>query len=136
MIFFISYDYKALPINLHFLNIGRVRPLHFILTWKKHFSTSSKSVTDKVTKCAQKSGTKSSVTLQIPISIKTLLFHFFVIWSPVKYKDFLIISNLSQIFHILILLYKDKLKVQHKSATSLLCTNMLCFYAALFLGMS
>ena len=65
-----------------------------------------------------------------------LLFHFFVIWLSVKYKDFLIISNLSRIFRLFLLLYKDKSKVQHKRATYLLCTIMLYFYVALFLGRS
>ena len=65
-----------------------------------------------------------------------LLFHFLVIWLSVKHKDFLIINNLSQILHVFVLLYKDKLKVQHESATCLLCTNMLYFYVALFLGRS
>ena len=52
-----------------------------------------------------------------------LLFHFFVIWSSVEYKDFLIISNLSEIVCVFILLYEDKINVQHESATCLLCTN-------------
>ena len=43
-----------------------------------------------------------------------------------KIQRFLeIISNLSQVFHVFISLYKDKLKVQHQSATRtclLLCT--------------
>ena len=30
--------------------------------------------------------------------------------------------------------YKDKLKLQHESATYLLCTNVLHFYVALLLG--
>ena len=63
-----------------------------------------------------------------------LLFHFFVISLSVKYKDILIIINLSHIFHVFVLLYKDKLKVQHESATCLAC--MLYFYIALFLGKS
>ena len=62
-----------------------------------------------------------------------LLFHFFGIWLSVKYKDFLIISNLSQVLHVFYL-YKDKLKVQYKSATCQLCTNVLHFYVAIFLG--
>ena len=57
-----------------------------------------------------------------------LMFHFFVIWLSVKYKDFLTISNLSQTFHVFILLYKGKLKLQQESATCLLCTNILYFY--------
>ena len=48
-----------------------------------------------------------------------LLFHFFVILSSMKYKDFLVIRNLSRIFHVFILFYKDKLKVQHESAACL-----------------
>ena len=63
-----------------------------------------------------------------------LLFHFFVIWLWVKYKDFIIISNPSQIIYVFILLYKDRLKVQHESATCPLCTNMLYSYVTLFLG--
>ena len=63
-----------------------------------------------------------------------LLFNFFVIWLWVKYKDFVIISYPSQIIYVFILLYKDKLKVQYKSATCLLCTNMLYSYVALSLG--
>ena len=46
--------------------------------------------------------------------------------------DFLIISNLSQVFHVFILLYKDKLKVQHESATRLFCTNVLHLYVDTF----
>ena len=64
------------------------------------------------------------------------LFHFFAIWLSVKFKGFFIIKTLFQIFHVFVLLYKDKLKVQHESATCLLCTNMLHFYVALFLGRS
>ena len=69
------------------------------------------------------------------MSIKTL-FHFFCILLLVKYKDFSIISNLSQICHVFILLYKDKLKMQHESATCLFCSNMLYFHVALILESS
>ena len=69
------------------------------------------------------------------MSIKTL-FHFFGILLSAKYKYFSIISNLSQTCHVFILLYKDKLKVQHESATCLLCTNMLYFHVALILESS
>ena len=51
-------------------------------------------------------------------------FHFFVIWLLVKYKDFLIIGNLSQISHVFALLSKDKLNAQQESATCLLRTKM------------
>ena len=56
------------------------------------------------------------------------LFHFFGIWLAVKCKDFLMIKTIFQILHVFILLYKDKLEVQHESATCLLCTNMLHFF--------
>ena len=65
-----------------------------------------------------------------------LLFHFLVISLSVKYKGFLIISNFSGLFYVFILLYKEKLKAQHESATCLLCTKMLHFYVALFLETS
>ena len=64
------------------------------------------------------------------------LFYFFAIWLSMKIKSFFIIKTLFQIPHFFVLLYKDKLKVQHESATSLLCTNMLHFYVALFQGRS
>ena len=53
-----------------------------------------------------------------------LLIQFFGIWLSVKYRDFsgLIINNFSQVLHVFISLYKDRLKVQHESATCLLCT--------------
>ena len=54
-----------------------------------------------------------------------LLFHFFGIWLSVKYRDFLIITNLSSVPRVFILFYRDKLKVQHESPT-------LHFYVALF----
>ena len=43
------------------------------------------------------------------------------------------ISNLSQVLHVFILLYKEKWKAQHESATCLLSTNALQIYVALFL---
>ena len=65
------------------------------------------------------------------------LFHFFGIWLSAKFKDFFIIKTLkTQILHLFVLLNKVKLKEQHESATCLLCTNMLHFYVALFLGRS
>ena len=68
----------------------------------------------------------------------TLFFlsHFFAIWLSVKFKDFFIIKTLFQILYVFVLLYKDKLKVQHESATRLLCTNMWHFDVALFSGRS
>ena len=39
------------------------------------------------------------------------LCHVFVIWLSVKCEDFLIITNISQSFHVFILLCKGKLKV-------------------------
>ena len=66
------------------------------------------------------------------MSMKTFfLFIFFGFWLAVKYKGFLIFKTIFQILHVFILLYKDKLEVQHESATCLLCTNMLHFYVAL-----
>ena len=62
------------------------------------------------------------------------LFHFFAIWLSVKFKDFFISKTLFQILYGFVLLCKDKLKVQHESATCLLCTNTLHFKVALFLG--
>ena len=73
------------------------------------------------------------------MSVITLLFFFVLflsIWLSVKIKSFFIIKTLFQIPHVFVLLYKDKLKVQHESATSLLCTNMLHFYVAHFQGRS
>ena len=63
-------------------------------------------------------------------------FHFFGIWLSVKYKDFFIIKTFFQILHVFFSLYKDKLKMQHKSVTCLLYTSMLHFYVGLFLGRS
>ena len=51
------------------------------------------------------------------------LFHFFGIWLSLKFKNFFIIKTLFQILYVFLLLYKDKLKLQHESATCLLCTN-------------
>ena len=64
------------------------------------------------------------------------LYRFFAILLSGKFKDFFIIKKLFQILHVFVLLYKDKLKVQHESATCMLCTNMLHFYVALFIGRS
>ena len=105
---FISNDYKVFPINLHFLNIVGICPKHFTLTWKKHFSRRKGS--QKVHKKGHTNFFHFTDTNVYKNSI--LLFRFFFIWLSVKYKDFLIISNLSQIFHVFILLYKDKSKVQ------------------------
>ena len=63
-----------------------------------------------------------------------MLLYFVGIWLSVKYGDFLTMRNLSQVFYAFVLLYKDKLKVQHKSAIYLFRTKVLHFYAALFLG--
>ena len=61
-----------------------------------------------------------------------LLFQFLGIWLSVKHRDFLIITNLSQVPQFFILLYKGKLKRQHESATCLLCAIVLHFYVVLF----
>ena len=123
MIFFISYDCKVFPINIYFLDIIGVCLKHFFLTWN-----------ESQTKCTKK-GRKNSFILQILKKLDFIVsFPCYLIISQVK--DFLIINNLSQILHVFVLLYKDKLKVQHESATCLLCTNMLYFYVALFLGRS
>ena len=45
-------------------------------------------------------------------------------------------KKIFQILQVFIFFYKNKLKVQHESATCLLCTNMLHFYVALFRGRS
>ena len=58
-----------------------------------------------------KKGLKKLFILEIIISIITLF------WLSVKFKDFLIISSRFQVFHAFILLFKEKLKVQHESAT-------------------
>ena len=113
-----SYDYKAFPINLHFFNIVGVCPKHFILTWKKHFQGEKVQDTDKVHKKGHKKFFHFTYSNVYKNSI--LLFHF------------LILCNVSQIFHVCILLFKNKLKVQHESGTSQLCTIMLHFYVELF----
>ena len=51
-----------------------------------------------------------------------------------KYKDFVIISNLSQFFYVFILLYRVELMVQRGGATCLLFSNVLCSCVALFRG--
>ena len=63
-------------------------------------------------------------------------FHVFGIWLSVIYKDFLIIKKSFQAFDLLILFYKDKLKMEHESATCMLWINMLHFYILLILGRS
>ena len=139
MKFFISYDYyKTFSINFDCLNIAGIYPKQFILTWKKYFSRIKglKSVTDKVPKKCTKKGTKTFFHFTDSNIYKNSILLFHCYWLSAKFKDFLIISNVSQIFHVFVLLYKDKLKVQHESATCLLCTNMLYFYVALFLGRS
>ena len=60
-----------------------------------------------------------------------MFFNFYGIRLSVKYNDFLIINNHSKIFHVSILHYKDKLKVQH-----ICCALMLHLCIALFLGRS
>ena len=75
------------------------------------FNISNRQIAQKVHKKGHKKFFRLKVTNVYKISI--LLFHFLVIWLSVKYKDFLTISNFSQIFHAFILLFKDKLKVQH-----------------------
>ena len=125
-----SYNYKAFPINLLFFSIVGVCPKHFILTWKKHFHREKVQDTDKVYKKGHKKFFHFTYSNVYKNSI--LLFHFLVLWLSLKYMDIVIISNISQIFHVCILLFKNKLKVQHESATSLLCTNMLLFYVTLF----
>ena len=104
---------------------------------EKRLIISKNKVHKKYTKSAQKECKNLFHFTDIDVYKNSiLLFHFFVIRLSVKYKDFLIISNLSQILHVYILLYKDKLNVQHESAICLLCTSMLYFYIALFLGRS
>ena len=78
--------------------------------------------------------TRSSLIIQIPMSVITfvfflcvLLFHFFGIWLTVKYKDFLII----QILHVFILLHKNKWKVQHVCCV-LCCTFYRKFLVTIF----
>ena len=79
---------------------------------------------------------KNSILLCHFYKNSILLCHFFVIWLSVKCEDFLIISNISQSFHVFILLCKGKLKVQQESATCLLCPYMLHVNVALFLRRS
>ena len=78
--------------------------------------------------------TRSSLIIQIPMSVITfvfflcvLLFHFFGIWLTVKDKDFLII----QILHVFILLHKNKWKVQHVCCV-LCCTFYRKFLVTIF----
>ena len=80
MNFFISYDCKVFPINLYFLDIVGVCLKHFFLTWNKSQTKSTKDTQKRAEKIL-------------------------VIWLSVKYKDFLIINNLSQILHVFVLLY-------------------------------
>ena len=75
-------------------------------------------------------GHRKLFILEILVSIITLF------WLSEKFKDFLIISNRFQVFHAFNLLFKEKLKKEHESATCLLCTNMLYFSIAVFLGRS
>ena len=51
-----------------------------------------------------------------------------------KYKDFVIISNLSQFFYVFILLSRVELMVQRGGAACLLFSSVLCSCVALFRG--
>ena len=137
----IWFSYKVDTLNTLF-------PLerNFFFTEKRVEVNHKDSAQNVHSECTKKY-TKSYLTTQIFMSVKTLfffLFHFFFcfvsfIWLAVKCKDFLIIQKIFQIFHVFILLYNEKLKVLHKSGicwTWLLCTNMLHFYVALFTGRS
>ena len=86
--------------------------------------------------------TKSSFIVLIFTSVITLFICFISLLFDYNWNS-RISSSLKLFFkftffiikkNVFVLLYKDKLKVQHESATCLLCTNMLHFYVALFLG--
>ena len=74
--------------------------------------------------------TKKSFIVQIFMSAITLflLYHFFGIWLTVKFRNFFMIKTLFQILHVFVLLYKDKLKVQHVCCALTCCTFMLHFF--------
>ena len=132
---------KDFPDEMYFLNNVDIYPKHFTSTGVKHFSMgkwlkwTTKTMHKKCTKGVQKSAQKFFYCTDIYICDNfNFLFHFFAIWLSVKFKDFFIIKTLFQILYGFVLLCKDKLKVQHESATCLLCTNTLHFKVALFLG--
>ena len=128
---------------MYFLNKVDIFPKHFICTGEKLFSLRKglKWIPKTVQKKCIKKCTKSYFIAQIFMSIIKLFFFCFISlvfdckWK-LKYFDFVIIKTLFQILHVFVLLNKDKVKVQHESATSLFCTNMLHFYVALFLRRS
>ena len=71
---------------------------------KSVFGPFSRSGEQKMVQKVSKEGCKKVLYFTDTNVCKSsiLLFHFFVIWLSVKYKDFLIITKLSQIFHVLI----------------------------------
>ena len=135
---------KGLPTGMYFLEKVDVYLKHFISTGVKlfHWEKSSNECrrqhaksSQKVHKWCTKNCTKSSFIILF-MSVITLLLVSFLCYLIISViKDFFIIKILFQILRVFVLLYKDKLKVQHESATYLLC-NMLHFYVALFQGRS
>ena len=81
--FFISYDYRAFPVNVHFLNIVGVCPKHLIFTWKKHFSQGKKLKISNIQRAQRvyKKGNKNFFYFTDTNVYKNsiMLFHFFVI---------------------------------------------------------
>ena len=133
---------------MYFLNKVDIYSKHFISTEVKPFFTgkmvemndedSAQKVQKKCIKVHKKVHKKLFYCTGISVSdiVGFFLFHFFAIWLSVKYQDFTIIKTLFLILHAFVLLYKEKLKLQHKNAKSLLCINMLHFHVALFPGRS
>ena len=133
MKFFISYNYKAFLINFHFLNIfwfaqkvqKMQKRLEKAFFTEKRFKVSNRQNAQKVLKRCAKKGTFFFHFTDAEIYENSiLLFYFSIIWLSVKYKDFLIISNLSQTFQGFILIYKHKLE----STTCLLCTTLMLYF--------
>ena len=123
---------KAFPFKMYFLNKFVIYPNHFISTGVKlYFTRKSFEMNDEDS--AQKVRKKLFYCTDIYVCNNfVFLFHFFVIWLSVKFKEFFIIKTFFQILHIFVLLYKDKLKVQHESATCPFCTNMLHYLCCTF----
>ena len=126
---------------MYFLNNVDIYPKYFISAGVKRFSMwkGLKYITKTVhKKCTNKYTKSSFIVLIFMILIFycgnfAFLFHFFDILLSVKFKDLFTIKTL---LHVFFLLYKDKLKMQYESTICLLCTNMLHFFVAFFLGRS
>ena len=99
--------------------------------WKEIFYTeiSNKDSTQKGHKKTHKKVHKKGFFTYVNVYNNSV---FFGIWLSVKYRDFHIISNLSQVLEIFILVDKDKLKVQHESdyvCCALRCCTSCCFFS-------